>query len=90
MHPDYNKYPNILKAKKIEITVPRGNILFLPAYWWHQVYSINTSISVNIWSEPSFKQKLVVAHFHSFLNSIFTTVKSKVLGAGKFFEGRNI
>lgn len=68
---DIIKYPNASKAKHLTVTISPGTILFLPSYWWHQVYSINTSISVNVWCEPSFKQKMVMAHLHSCLASLF-------------------
>ena len=84
-NPDYTKYPNILKVPKIELTVPRGNILFLPAYWWHQVYSINTSISVNIWCKPGFRQKLVPAHLHSSLNGLLTIIRDQFSETKKLF-----
>ena len=83
---DYIKYPNALKAKEIEITISRGNILFLPAYWWHQVYSINTSISVNIWCKPSLRQKFALAYFHSCLNSLSTIFEDKLLGIKRLFQ----
>jgi hypothetical protein len=77
---DVVKFPNALKAKQSAITISRGTILFLPSYWWHQVYSISTSISVNIWCEPSFKQKMVMAHFHSYLASFFAKLKQSFKG----------
>lgn len=73
--PDFTQYPKFLKTTKTEVTVPRGTILFLPAYWWHQVYSISTSISVNIWWKASLKQKCVPAHLHSSLNNIFNFIR---------------
>jgi len=69
------KYPNSLKARQIKINVYPGSILFLPSYWWHQVYSVNTSISVNIWCEPSFRQKIVFAHFHSCLSTVYAKLR---------------
>jgi len=65
---DNTMYPEISEVEKIELLIPHGSILFLPAYWWHQVYSISNSISVNIWFKASFRQKLVPAHLHYSLN----------------------
>lgn len=63
--PDIIKYPKVLKTKPIEINIPAGNILFIPTFWWHQVYSIDTSISVNIWCNTNLRQKFVPGYFHS-------------------------
>ncbi len=35
------------------ITLQAGDILYMPAYFWHDVRSISTSISVNCWLESS-------------------------------------
>ena len=84
-NPDYIKYPNALRAKGIELTILPGNILFLPAYWWHQVYGINPNISINIFCQASLRQKFALAHFHSCFNSMFTMFEDKLLSIKRFF-----
>ncbi|MDZ8066255.1 MAG: cupin-like domain-containing protein [Nostoc sp. DedQUE08] len=61
--PDLDKFPNFQKAKYFECIVELGEILFIPAFWWHQVYSLDNSnqelnISVNFWSKPPISQFL--------------------------------
>ncbi|MFN6472839.1 MAG: cupin-like domain-containing protein [Nostoc sp. SerVER01] len=61
--PDLEKFPNFQKAKYFECIVELGEILFIPAFWWHQVYSLGNSnhelnISVNFWSKPPMSQFL--------------------------------
>jgi lysine-specific demethylase 8 len=82
---DEINYPRALDIEKTEIIISRGNILFLPAYWWHQVYSINSNISVNIWFKPNLMQKLVFAYFHVWLSSLITNLEDKLLGIKKLF-----
>ena len=53
MKPDFEKFPKARKVKFYDITVDPGNILFAPPYWWHQVISKSTIISVNIWCSTS-------------------------------------
>lgn len=72
---DYTKYPNAIKAQKIELTISAGSILFLPAYWWHQVHSVNINVSINIWCKPSMRQKMYRGYLHSLLNEIAKSSK---------------
>lgn len=53
LKPDFDKFPKARKVKFYDITVDPGNILFAPPYWWHQVISNSTIISVNIWCSTS-------------------------------------
>lgn len=73
-----NNYPKLQKVKPIEIIISPGEMLFLPAYWWHQVYSIDTTISVNIWCTPLLKQHFVVGVFHTLLHHSYYLLKSLI------------
>lgn len=48
LNPDYNLHPEFKKAKPIEFTINPGEVLFIPAYWWHCVTSLEPSISVSL------------------------------------------
>lgn len=72
---DSIKYPRALKAKVIKVTIPSGSILFIPAYWWHQVYSVNTAISVNIWCRATLRQKAIPGYFHDELGCLYNNFK---------------
>ncbi len=74
--PNFVKYPSAAKATRIELTIPAGSILFLPSHWWHQVRSVNTGISLNIWCEPTLRQRFVFAYLHSMLNGAYNSIKS--------------
>lgn len=37
VHPDHDAYPRLASASGVTITLHPGQVLFLPAYWWHEV-----------------------------------------------------
>lgn len=51
--PDFVKFPRAKKAKFYDLTMNPGTVLYIPAYWWHQVESCSTVISVNMWCKTS-------------------------------------
>lgn len=53
LKPDFDKFPKAQKVKFYDLTMDAGTILYVPAYWWHQVISYNTIVSVNIWCKTS-------------------------------------
>jgi hypothetical protein len=75
-NPDMKKYPNFLRVKPKEIIIAPGEMLFLPAYWWHQVYSIDLTISINIWWPPLRRQCLVPGSLHFFLHTWYYAVRN--------------
>ncbi len=46
---DLEKHPKFAGARRAQVTLEKGEMLFLPAYWFHEVTSLETSISVNTW-----------------------------------------
>jgi hypothetical protein len=55
-HPDLATYPRFSHARPIEIVLEPGEMLFLPPFWWHQVYSLELGMSVNVWWTPLWRQ----------------------------------
>jgi hypothetical protein len=60
--PDLDKYPNLNKLEGFEAIVEAGEVLYIPAYWFHQMEVISSSskkqqqiaandvnITVNFW-----------------------------------------
>jgi len=47
--PDLDAYPLYQQAKPLIFTIHAGQLLFMPAFWWHHVRSESVSISVNQW-----------------------------------------
>jgi hypothetical protein len=48
--PDYNNLPLAQQAWQVECIVKPGEMLFLPAGWFHHVRSLDFSLSVNRWA----------------------------------------
>lgn len=47
--PDLSKYPAFADAEYSEAVLAPGEMLFIPAKYWHFVRSLTTAISVNFW-----------------------------------------
>jgi hypothetical protein len=43
--PDFNRYPLFRDVKVLDVVVEPGETLFLPLAWWHQVASLDVSLS---------------------------------------------
>ena len=50
--PDYGSHPWLRHATYTEVTVKKGDILYIPIYWWHQVRSQERTIGVTMWFDP--------------------------------------
>ena len=48
--PDYERFPLARQASMIEILVEAGDMLYVPAGWYHQVRSLAFSLSSNRWA----------------------------------------
>ncbi|NXA40744.1 TYW5 protein, partial [Eudromia elegans] len=47
-NPDFEKYPLFLKAKRYECYLEPGDVLFIPALWFHNVISEEFGVGVNV------------------------------------------
>jgi hypothetical protein len=47
--PDLERFPLFARAQGQAGEVGPGDLLFLPAFWWHQVRSLEVSLSLNFW-----------------------------------------
>lgn len=51
-HPDYERFPRFREARAVEAVLGPGDLLVLPAGWWHHVQTLTEdSISVSFWFE---------------------------------------
>jgi hypothetical protein len=46
--PEPSRFPLLADVVGTELTLRPGEILFIPAFWWHQVTAVDVSISINI------------------------------------------
>ncbi len=47
--PDLDKFPSFNEINGLEAKLQPGDILFIPAFWWHQARTITTAINLNRW-----------------------------------------
>lgn len=47
--PDYELFPLCREVQPCEVVLEPGDALYLPSRWWHQVRSLDLSISFNFW-----------------------------------------
>ena len=58
--PDFARFPRFDLAKGIRAELVAGDIIYVPAYWWHQVESLgDENVNLNFWwLPPAWKQIL--------------------------------
>jgi hypothetical protein len=49
-HPNFDKYPLARQAALVECIIQPGEMLYVPAGWYHQVRAMTFSLSVNRWA----------------------------------------
>lgn len=50
--PDLARFADFGQTRPLELTLEPGEMLLVPAYWWHAVRSLEVAIAVNFWWEP--------------------------------------
>lgn len=56
--PDEVRFPKLADAQPYHVEIGPGDMLYIPPFWWHQVYSLELAISANYWWMPSLRQLL--------------------------------
>lgn len=59
--PEDPRYPRFASVPCIECVVEPGEVVFLPALWWHHVRSLDTSLSVNLWFAKGWRARVARA-----------------------------
>jgi hypothetical protein len=60
---DFNIDLSRLNAPCLETILEPGEILFVPAFWWHHVMSIDVAVSINYWWRPPISACLYPSFF---------------------------
>lgn len=47
--PDLERFPRFARAHPLTAELEPGDLLYLPRFWWHQMRSLELSISVSTW-----------------------------------------
>eukprot|EP00947_MAST-08B_sp_MAST-8B-sp1_P005114 g5114.t1 len=51
--PDLDRFPHFVNATPLEVTVQAGEMLYIPAGWFHQVTSVGKPhVALNFWFDP--------------------------------------
>ena len=50
--PDLDAHPLFAGARAWDAVLGPGDVLVIPARWWHYVRSLTVSASINFWSSP--------------------------------------
>jgi hypothetical protein len=56
--PDYERFPNFMKAQPYVIDLCAGETLFLPSFWWHHLRNTEASIAMNFWWSQGWKTSI--------------------------------
>lgn len=57
LRPDLKKYPEFQKAQVHNVRVEKGDLLYLPSFWFHHVRQSHGCIAVNYWYDMDFDVK---------------------------------
>ena len=52
---DRARYPEFRKARRFVVDLGPKDIFVLPAYWWHEVVTLEASLMLNYWWAPTLK-----------------------------------
>ena len=88
--PDFKRFPRLADVEYWEAVVWPGDLLFMPAYWWHHVSSQDVSVSVNYWWRPDVRDALCPAFLRQLylnlnledVNALFEAFDFSALGTG--------
>lgn len=60
--PDLARYPAFAQARRIEVEIGRGELLFIPKGWWHHFATVEDAIAVNFfWLTKRLAARLALA-----------------------------
>jgi hypothetical protein len=59
-HPDLARFPAFDPSLVERVEIRQGDVLYLPAYWWHQVESLGEqNVNLNFWWVPAARKQLL-------------------------------
>ncbi len=80
---DANEFPNIKFATPFEGILNPGDLLYIPAGWWHEVKSLDVTMSINFWWKIKIENfpiyqltSLVCSYFNWFGESFHKKIRS--------------
>jgi hypothetical protein len=59
LNPDLSPFPHFDPSKGVRVDLEAGDVLYLPAYWWHQVQSLgDENVNLNFWWIPAIRKQM--------------------------------
>lgn len=56
--PNLQEFPQFNPSRGVRVELRDGDVIYLPAYWWHQVESLGEqNVNLNFWWLPSLKKQ---------------------------------
>ncbi|XP_071809450.1 uncharacterized protein [Asterias amurensis] len=76
LNPDFERFPAFAKTHPLNCTINEGDVLFMPAFWWHEVQSYpnvteRRNLAVNFWYEPFLTKEFPCAHCKLDVNPLY-------------------
>ncbi|MEP6706789.1 MAG: cupin-like domain-containing protein [Pyrinomonadaceae bacterium] len=87
LQPDLREFPKFEQAKPVSFTLEPGEVLYLPAFWWHQVQSLETSISISWFWRVRLSQRLGWPSLRA-LPAALTTRMESIVSRRQYSGGR--
>jgi hypothetical protein len=78
--PDHGLFPRFRDAARHEVELEEGEILYMPAGWWHDVYTHQLSFGVNFWWWESMPSWQVLRLVPGFVMMAVKATAARVLG----------
>ena len=82
LDPNFDRFPNYTRANPMECFLNEGDVLYLPAFWWHEVQSYpNTverrNLAVNFWYQPFLTKEFPCPECKLDVNRVYRSLLSK-------------
>lgn len=75
--PDLGRHPHFARAVADRFTMQPGELLFLPAFWWHHVRAPGVAVSVNFWWAPRWSQIVAADNSMRALSNLYAVDRLK-------------
>jgi hypothetical protein len=88
-NPDLDMFPHFRHARALECVLGPGDVLFIPIFWWHQVYSLSISVSISFWSRGEWAKYLRPPAMRVYISSmaiLIRRLKRRVMRIGRQTE----
>lgn len=83
---DHDRFPLFKNATPYEFVLEPGDVLFIPSHWWHEVRSLDASISLNYWF---LRFEIVPGYEHINVDDLCSNIQ-RFLDNGMSIDSKNL